>query len=148
MNFLASEVQNAAYKEVADVEEFVKWLDGELSYLVDERAVLKHFPNWPEKKADAMREAAFNYRDLKNLESEASSFHDDRRVATPMALKRMQALQDKWVDDWNLFNRIKIVEIHAYFKFYGMILNHEINPHLIVLSLVVELNKVFITLNE
>ncbi|CAD6203236.1 unnamed protein product [Miscanthus lutarioriparius] len=95
VNFLASEVQNAAYKEIADVEEFVKWLDGELSYLVDERAVLKHFPNWPEKKADAMREAAFNYRDLKNLESEASSFHDDRRVATPMALKRMQALQDK-----------------------------------------------------
>ncbi|XP_062210920.1 INCREASED PETAL GROWTH ANISOTROPY 1-like protein 1 isoform X2 [Phragmites australis] len=95
VNFLASEVQNAAYKEIADVEEFVKWLDGELSYLVDERAVLKHFPNWPEKKADAMREAAFTYRDLKNLESEASSFHDDRRVAAPIALKRMQALQDK-----------------------------------------------------
>lgn len=95
INFLAREVQNAAYKEIADVEEFVKWLDGELSYLVDERAVLKHFPSWPEKKADAMREAAFTYRDLKNLESEASSFHDERRVATPMALKRMQALQDK-----------------------------------------------------
>lgn len=95
INFLAKEVQNAAYKEMADVEEFVKWLDGELSYLVDERAVLKHFPNWPEKKADAMREAAFTYRDLKNLESEASSFHDDRRLATPMAFKRMQALQDK-----------------------------------------------------
>ncbi|KAK3147548.1 hypothetical protein QOZ80_3BG0283780 [Eleusine coracana subsp. coracana] len=95
VNFLANEVQIAAYKEIADVEEFVKWLDGELSYLVDERAVLKHFPNWPEKKADAMREAAFTYRDLKNLESEASLFHDDRRVATPMALKGMQALQDK-----------------------------------------------------
>lgn len=95
ISFLAREVQNAAYKEIADVEEFVKWLDGELSYLIDERAVLKHFPNWPEKKADAMREAAFTYRDLKNLEAEASSFHDDRRVATPMALKRMQALQDK-----------------------------------------------------
>ena len=95
VNFLAREVQNAAYKDIADVEEFVKWLDGELSYLVDERAVLKHFPNWPEKKADAMREAAFTYRDLKNLETEASSFHDDRRVATPMAFKRMQDLQDK-----------------------------------------------------
>ncbi|CAM0872718.1 unnamed protein product [Alopecurus aequalis] len=95
INFLAREVQNAAYKDIADVEEFVKWLDGELSYLVDERAVLKHFPNWPEKNADAMREAAFTYRDLKNLELEASSFHDDRRVATPMAFKRMQDLQDK-----------------------------------------------------
>jgi hypothetical protein len=95
VNFLAKEVQNAAYKDIADVEEFVKWLDGELSYLVDERAVLKHFSNWPEKKADTMREAACTYRDLKNLESEASSFHDDRRVATPLALKRMQTLQDK-----------------------------------------------------
>lgn len=127
VNFLASEVQNAAYKEIADVEEFVKWLDGELSYLVDERAVLKHFPNWPEKKADAMREAAFNYRDLKNLESEASSFHDDRRVATPMALKRMQALQDKWVDGRNASNRMKIAGCLLLFKFYGVILDQEIN---------------------
>lgn len=95
INFLTREVENAAYKEISDVEAFVKWLDEELSYLADERAVLKHFPKWPERKADAMREAAFGYRDLKNLESEVSSFRDDMRQPTPVALKRMQALQDK-----------------------------------------------------
>ncbi|XP_010920797.1 INCREASED PETAL GROWTH ANISOTROPY 1-like protein 1 [Elaeis guineensis] len=95
INFLTREVENAAYKEISDVEAFVKWLDEELSYLADERAVLKHFPKWPERKADAMREAACGYRDLKNLESEVSSFRDDMRQPTPVALKRMQALQDK-----------------------------------------------------
>lgn len=95
INFLTREVENAAYREISDVEAFVKWLDEELSYLVDERAVLKHFPKWPERKADAMREAAFGYRDLKNLESEVSSFRDDIRQPTLVALKRMQVLQDK-----------------------------------------------------
>ncbi|WOL04616.1 protein CHUP1, chloroplastic [Canna indica] len=92
---LTREVESAAYKEIADVEAFVKWLDEELSYLVDERAVLKHFPKWPEKKADAMREAAVGYRELKNLEAEVFSFHDDRRQATSLSLKRMHALQEK-----------------------------------------------------
>lgn len=95
INFLTKEVENATYREISDVEAFVKWLDEELSYLADERAVLKHFPKWPERKADAMREAAFAYRDLKNLESEVSSFRDDMRQPIPVALKRMQALQDK-----------------------------------------------------
>ncbi|KAJ3699533.1 hypothetical protein LUZ61_003238 [Rhynchospora tenuis] len=95
INFLAKEVEKAAYKDMADVESFVKWLDEELSYLVDERAVLKHFPHWPEKKADTMREAACSYRDLKNLESEVASFHDDPTVTASVALKRVQALQDK-----------------------------------------------------
>lgn len=92
---MAKEIENAAYKDIADVEAFVKWLDEELSYLVDERAVLKHFAQWPERKADAMREAAFGFRDLKSLESEVSSFHDDERLPAMVSLKRMQALQDK-----------------------------------------------------
>ncbi|XP_039136453.1 LOW QUALITY PROTEIN: protein CHUP1, chloroplastic-like [Dioscorea cayenensis subsp. rotundata] len=95
ISFLIKEVQNATYTEISDVEAFVKWLDEELSYLVDERAVLKHFPQWPEQKADAMREAAFGYRDLKNLESEVSSFSDDLRQPTGVALKRIRALQEK-----------------------------------------------------
>ncbi|KAG8367314.1 hypothetical protein BUALT_Bualt16G0059400 [Buddleja alternifolia] len=37
--------------------------------LVDERAVLKQF-DWPEPKADALREAAFGYCDPKKLECE------------------------------------------------------------------------------
>ncbi|KAB5541132.1 hypothetical protein DKX38_014106 [Salix brachista] len=73
INFLIKEVESAAFKEITDVKAFVKWLDDELSSLVDERAVLKHFPQWPERKADALREAAFNYRDLTNLESEAGA---------------------------------------------------------------------------
>ncbi|XP_068636846.1 INCREASED PETAL GROWTH ANISOTROPY 1-like protein 1 [Aristolochia californica] len=95
ITLLTREVENAAYTEMSDVEAFVKWLDDELSYLVDERAVLKHFPQWPERKADAMREAACTYRDLKNLESEVLSFEDNHHQPSSAALKRMQALQDK-----------------------------------------------------
>lgn len=61
---------------------------------VDERAVLKHF-DWPEHKADALREAAFGYCDLKKLESETSSFRDDIRQPSGPALKKMQGLLDK-----------------------------------------------------
>ncbi|GAB4827059.1 hypothetical protein Ancab_033941 [Ancistrocladus abbreviatus] len=94
IRFLIKEVENAAFSEIEDVVSFVKWLDDELSYLVDERAVLKHF-NWPEQKADALREAAFEYCDLKKLESEASSFKDDARQACVPALKKMQTLLEK-----------------------------------------------------
>jgi hypothetical protein len=92
---LIKEVESAAYKDIAEVEAFVKWLDGELSSLVDERAVLKHFPQWPERKADALREAAFTYRDLKSLESEVSSFEDNPKEPLTQALRRIQALQDR-----------------------------------------------------
>lgn len=95
INILKTEVENAAYREISDVEAFVKWLDEELSYLVDERGVLKHFLQWPEHKADAMREAACSYRDLKSLEFEVISFQDDVHQPTSMALKCIQALQDK-----------------------------------------------------
>jgi hypothetical protein len=92
---LIKEVESAAYKDIAEVEAFVKWLDGELSSLVDERAVLKHFPQWPERKADALREASFSYRDLKSLESEVSSFEDNPKEPLTQALRRIQALQDR-----------------------------------------------------
>ncbi|KAI4371756.1 hypothetical protein MLD38_010071 [Melastoma candidum] len=71
IRFLIKEVEGAAFSEIEDVVPFVKWLDDELLYLVDERAVLKHF-DWPEQKADALREAAFG-----------------------QALKKMQALLEK-----------------------------------------------------
>uniref|UniRef100_A0A0R0F541 Protein CHUP1, chloroplastic n=1 Tax=Glycine max TaxID=3847 RepID=A0A0R0F541_SOYBN len=76
-------------------EAFVKWLDGELSSLVDERSVLKHFPLWPEQKTDALREASCNYRDLKNLESEVSSFEGNPKEPLALALKKILALQDR-----------------------------------------------------
>ncbi|GJZ01711.1 protein CHUP1, chloroplastic [Tanacetum coccineum] len=94
IRFLIKEVENASFTDIEDVVPFVKWLDDELSYLVDERAVLKHF-EWPERKADALREAAFGYCDLKKLESEASSFRDDPRQHCSPALKKMQALFEK-----------------------------------------------------
>lgn len=95
VNSLAMAVETAAFTDMSEVEAFVKWLDRELSCLVDERAVLKHFSQWPERKADAMREAAFSYRDLKNLESEVSSFKDNPKQILTQSLRRMQALQDR-----------------------------------------------------
>ncbi|XP_044946768.1 protein CHUP1, chloroplastic-like [Hordeum vulgare subsp. vulgare] len=94
IRFLIKEVEGAAFVNIDGVVSFVKWLDDELSRLVDERAVLKHF-EWPEQKADALREAAFGYRDLKKLKGEASSFRDDPRQPCAAALKKMQALFEK-----------------------------------------------------
>ncbi|XP_037413361.1 protein CHUP1, chloroplastic-like [Triticum dicoccoides] len=94
IRFLIKEVEGAALVNIEGVVSFVKWLDDELSRLVDERAVLKHF-EWPEQKADALREAAFGYCDLKKLEAEASSFRDDPRQPCAAALKKMQALFEK-----------------------------------------------------
>lgn len=63
--------------------------------------MLKHF-DWPEQKADALREAAFGYCDLEKLESEASSFRDDPRQPCGPALKKMQALLEKYVNSLTL----------------------------------------------
>ncbi|XP_075523201.1 protein INCREASED PETAL GROWTH ANISOTROPY 1-like [Primulina tabacum] len=94
IRFLIKEVEDAAFTDIEDIVPFVKWLDDELSFLVDERAVLKHF-EWPEQKADVLREAAFGYCDLKKLESEASTFRDDPRQPCSHALKKMQSLFEK-----------------------------------------------------
>ncbi|CAL9771202.1 unnamed protein product [Musa acuminata subsp. burmannicoides] len=107
IRFLIKEVEHAAFTNVEDVVAFVKWLDDELSFLVDERAVLKHF-EWPEHKADAMREAAFGYCDLKKLVSEASSFRDDPRQPCASALKKMQALLEKL--EQGVFNLSRVRE--------------------------------------
>ncbi|KAL5102342.1 hypothetical protein RYX36_006669 [Vicia faba] len=95
ISFLIKEVESASYADISEVETFIKWLDGELSSLVDERSVLKHFSQWPEQKVDALREASCNYRDLKNLESEVSSYEDNPKEPTSMALKKIQTLQDR-----------------------------------------------------
>lgn len=91
---LATEVRATAYKNIEDVAAFVNWLDEELSFLVDERAVLKHF-DWPEGKADALREAAFEYQDLKKLESVVASFVDNPKLSCDAALKTMYSLLEK-----------------------------------------------------
>ncbi|KAL8113094.1 hypothetical protein AgCh_020423 [Apium graveolens] len=94
IRFLIKEVEDAKFSDIQDAVAFVKWLDDELSYLVDERAVLKHFQR-PEKKADILREAVFGYCDVKKLVSEASSFRDDPQLPFIPALKKMQALFEK-----------------------------------------------------
>lgn len=91
---LATEVRATAYKNIEDVVAFVNWLDEELSFLVDERAVLKHF-DWPESKADALREASFEYQDLKKLESLVVSFVDNPKLSCDAALKKMYSLLEK-----------------------------------------------------
>lgn len=94
VNSLIQEVNNAVYQDIEDVVAFVKWLDDELCFLVDERAVLKHF-EWPEKKADTLREAAFGYRDLKKLEHEVTHYRDDPQLSCDAALKKITALSEK-----------------------------------------------------
>ncbi|KAL4178954.1 hypothetical protein AMTRI_Chr13g117730 [Amborella trichopoda] len=91
---LATEVRAATFNNIEDVLSFVNWLDEELSFLVDERAVLKHF-DWPEGKADALREAAFEYQDLMKLERQVSLFVDDLGLHYEKALKKMYSLLEK-----------------------------------------------------
>lgn len=91
---LASEVRAASFTDIEDLLAFVNWLDEELSFLVDERAVLKHF-DWPEGKADAFREAAFEYQDLMKLEKQVTNFVDDPNLSCDAALKKMYKLLEK-----------------------------------------------------
>lgn len=56
--------------------------------------MLKHF-KWPERKADAIREAAIEYRGLKLLEGEITSYKDDTNIPCGSALKKMASLLDK-----------------------------------------------------
>ncbi|KAK1566789.1 hypothetical protein Q3G72_004298 [Acer saccharum] len=91
---LAAEVRAASFSNIQDLVTFVNWLDEELSFLVDERAVLKHF-DWPEGKTDALREAAFEYQDLMKLENQVSTFVDDPNLPCESALKKMYKLLEK-----------------------------------------------------
>ncbi|XP_078153065.1 hydroxyproline-rich glycoprotein family protein [Carex rostrata] len=91
---LANEVRAATFTNIEDVVSFVNWLDEELSFLVDERAVLKHF-DWPEGKTDALREASFEYQDLMKLENRVSTFADDPNLQCEAALKKMYSLLEK-----------------------------------------------------
>ncbi|KAK2645380.1 hypothetical protein Ddye_020575 [Dipteronia dyeriana] len=113
INSLIQKVLAAAYTDIEDVLQFVDWLDGELSSLADERAVLKHF-NWPEQKADAMREAAIEYRDLKLLELEISSYKDDTNIPCGAALKKMAGLLDKSEKSIQMLVKLKNSAMHSY----------------------------------
>ncbi|KAH9556821.1 hypothetical protein CY35_07G050100 [Sphagnum magellanicum] len=91
---LATELQAAVYYSIEDVVAIVYWLDEELSHLVDEAAVLKHF-DWPEAKVDALREATFEYLDLMKLQEELSLFEDKPELPCEEALKKILTTLEK-----------------------------------------------------
>lgn len=107
IHFLISKVEAATFTDISEVETFVKWIDGELSSLVDERAVLKHFPKWPERKADSLREAACSYRALKNLETEILSFKENPKEHLKQILQKIQSLQDRLEEAVNSTERTR-----------------------------------------
>ncbi|KAK3264360.1 hypothetical protein CYMTET_26898, partial [Cymbomonas tetramitiformis] len=68
-------------KTMGDCVTIKKWLDEELSFLVDEQAVLKYFADiWPEDKVDAIREASTEYSKLELLCSKLCTIQDDDEV--------------------------------------------------------------------
>uniref|UniRef100_A0A453HRY9 Protein CHUP1, chloroplastic n=2 Tax=Aegilops tauschii subsp. strangulata TaxID=200361 RepID=A0A453HRY9_AEGTS len=97
INGLINKVQMTTYTDVEQVLTFVDWLDQQLSTLSDETGVLKHF-SWPERKADALREAAFEYRDLKCVVTEISSLNADDGSPTSCeaTLRKISSLLDKY----------------------------------------------------
>nr|KYP57755.1 hypothetical protein KK1_004032 [Cajanus cajan] len=113
INELIKKVVDAAFQDIEEVLKFVNWLDGKLSSLADERAVLKHF-KWPEKKADAMREAAVEYHELKILEQEISSYKDDPDIPCGAALKKMASLLDKSERSIQRLIKLRNLVIHSY----------------------------------
>ncbi|CAM0874285.1 unnamed protein product [Alopecurus aequalis] len=96
INGLINKVHTNTYTDVEQVLTFVDWLDQQLSTLSDESGVLKHF-SWPEKKADALREAAFEYRDLKCALTEISSLNvdDGSPSSCEATLRKISSLLDK-----------------------------------------------------
>ncbi|XP_047176869.1 protein CHUP1, chloroplastic isoform X1 [Vigna umbellata] len=113
---LAAEVRAASFSDINDLVAFVNWLDEELSFLVDERAVLKHF-DWPEGKADALREAAFEYQDLIKLENRVSTFIDDPNLPCEAALKKMYSLLEKVEQSVYALLRTRDMAISRYKEF-------------------------------
>ncbi|KAJ4834265.1 Protein chup1, chloroplastic [Turnera subulata] len=113
---LASEVRAASFASIEDLVAFVNWLDEELSFLVDERAVLKHF-DWPESKADALREAAFEYQDLMKLEKQVSTFSDDPNLPCEAALKKMYKMLEKVENSVYALLRTRDMAVSRYREF-------------------------------
>lgn len=113
---LATEVRASSFTNIEDLVAFVNWLDEELSFLVDERAVLKHF-DWPEGKADALREASFEYQDLMKLEKQVTSFDDDPNLPCEAALKKMYKLLEKVEQSVYALLRTRDMAISRYREF-------------------------------
>ncbi|ESQ30731.1 hypothetical protein EUTSA_v10012201mg [Eutrema salsugineum] len=116
INDLIQKVLTTCFSDMEDVMRFVDWLDSELATLADERAVLKHF-KWPERKADALQEAAVEYRELKKLEKELSSYSDDPSIHYGVALKKMVNLLDKSEQRIRRLVRLRASSMRSYQDF-------------------------------
>ena len=100
---LADEVKAVKTDDVECIAAFVEWLDAELAFLVDERAVLKHF-EWPEAKEDALRECACEHAELTALKEttkdvgakalDADGYPDDD-TASALAFAQMERVEAK-----------------------------------------------------
>ena len=65
MTRMSKEIKTVDVDNMENLVKFVKWMDEELAFLVDEVEVLKHFPEFPTKKCDCLREATSEYLYLK-----------------------------------------------------------------------------------
>lgn len=114
INDLIKKVHTTTYTDVEQVLTFVDWLDQQLSTLSDETAVLKHF-SWPERKADALREAAFEYRDLNHVLTEISSLSDDDNPTSCEAtLRKTSSLLDKLEKSMNRLVNLRSSAMPSY----------------------------------
>uniref|UniRef100_A0A7N0TZB9 Protein CHUP1, chloroplastic n=1 Tax=Kalanchoe fedtschenkoi TaxID=63787 RepID=A0A7N0TZB9_KALFE len=126
VNSLAAEVRAATFTKIEDLLSFVNWLDEELSFLVDERAVLKHF-DWPEGKADALREAAFEYQDLMKLEKQKMYKMLEKVEQSVYALLRTRdmavsrykefGIPTDWLQDSGVVGKIKLSSVQLAKKY-------------------------------
>jgi hypothetical protein len=65
-----------------------------VSCQVDDQAALTSC-DWPETKFNALREAAYGYMHLSELEAEIGSFKDDSSVACEASLNNMLSMLEK-----------------------------------------------------
>nr|KYP48759.1 hypothetical protein KK1_029561 [Cajanus cajan] len=121
VNSLAAEVRAASFSDINDLVAFVNWLDEELSFLHTHPRFLllppKRLQNWPEGKADALREAAFEYQDLMKLENKVSTFIDDPQLPCEAALKKMYSLLEKVEQSVYALLRTRDMAISRYREF-------------------------------
>lgn len=62
--YVAKEVADAELVDMADADALLEWMEDSLSSIEDEHAVLRSIPEWPELRADALREAVRHHRQL------------------------------------------------------------------------------------
>ncbi|KAK3282186.1 hypothetical protein CYMTET_10067 [Cymbomonas tetramitiformis] len=63
--YVAKEVADAELVDMADAEALLEWMEDSLSPIEDEHAILRSVPEWPELRADVLREAVQHHRQLR-----------------------------------------------------------------------------------